>query len=109
MPRAKPGAYQRYWRNNLSRIVRLIRQVYEDGNSAAISVDDLRTVGQRRSENWRGHVTLSSKEIIDFARYYVLYLGEALLDSGALQEFGDTVFRLTVTKDLMLRVDKLTG
>jgi len=90
----------------LSRIVRLIRQVYEDRNSAAISVDGLRNVGQRRSENWRGHVTLSSKEIIDFRRYYVLYLGEALLDSGALKEFADAVFRLTVTTDLMLQVEK---
>ncbi len=109
MPRARQGDYQQYWRRNISRIARLIKQVYQSGESGSISLEDLRSVGQRQRQNWRGHVTLSSKGIADHRRYYVLYLGEALLESGTLAEYGDTVFRLDVAPDLILEVRKLSA
>jgi len=99
--------YDEYWEYRLGTIKKLLEEAFNKGSSHDLNVSDLQDHGDR--EDWYGAVEVSGeglkrKETGAHARS----LGKVLLKHDTLNAFGDSMFRLTISRSLKLNVKLVT-
>jgi hypothetical protein len=97
--------YDRYWCNRLSEIARLIAEAYEDGASSKLDVSDIQEWGDRKS--WYGAVEISRDGFERKSGAHAASLGEIVYSKRLIGSYGDARFRIVISKDLRLYVERL--
>lgn len=91
--------YDTYWRELLPTIKALLDEAKERGVSREIDVSGLAKIGSRKS--WCGTVDVSNF-FLKSVMAHTTSLGKVLISSGILRSYGNSAFRLTVSRSLKL-------
>ena len=97
--------YDAFWLKIIDVLVALLEEAYVRGRSRAVDVSDLHYYGNRRS--WYGSVVVSRNRVIRGDMAHARSLGKILVREGVLERFGDSVFVLKISNNLVLHVELL--
>ena len=103
--REMASKYDAYWESRLREITQLLEEAYISGVSSDFDVSDIRELGRRKS--WYGLVEVSRKGVAKGEMVHARSLGEAVHRNGLVEPYGDAVFQMSISKNLMLRVKRL--
>ena len=99
--------YDRYWEYRLDSIRKLIEEAFNKKSSRELDVSNLQDYGIRKS--WYGVAEVSSEGFKSReAAAHLRSLGKVLLRHGILDAFGESRFRLTISKSFKLNIKLIT-
>jgi len=97
--------YGVYWQNKLDVIARLLRKAHRNGMSNKLDVSDIQEYGER--DSWYGIVEVSRGGLRKGEMAHAKSLGRTILDNRILEPYGKSEFRITISTDLRLRIERL--
>lgn len=100
-----PSKYDAYWSSKLAEIAQLLTEANRDGVSSELDVSDIRQWGDRKS--WYGVVEVSQEGVVQKSGVHAGSLGEMVHNNGLIDSYGDMGFRMVVSRNLRLYVERL--
>jgi len=100
-----PSKYDTYWLTKLDEIKQLLKEAYENGRSGKINVSEIQNYGERGS--WYGVVEVFEGGFRKGEMAHARSLGRTILNNGLLGPYARSEFRLVISTDLKLRVERL--
>jgi len=97
--------YDAYWQNKLDEISQLLKEAYKHGKSSELDVSDLQNYGRR--SNWYGIVEISKNGLRKGEMAHVRSLGRVILSNNLHRLYGESEFRIRISKNLKLVVERL--
>lgn len=98
--------YDSFWQSKLRTLRVLFEEAYAKGRSSEVRIEELRSYGRRKS--WYGSLVLSRREL-DSKGAHARSLGNLLRKSDFLDPYGETRFRVRISRNLELRIERLMG
>jgi len=100
-----PSKYDTYWLTKLDEIKQLLKEAHENGRSGKINVSEIQNYGERGS--WYGVVEVFEGGFRKGEMAHARSLGRTILNNGLLGPYARSEFRLVISTDLKLRVERL--
>ena len=100
-----PSKYDIYWQSKIDRIAQLLKEAYKYGKSSELDVSDLQNYGRRNS--WYGIVEIYKNGLRKGEMSHIKSLGKIILSNNILRSYGRSEFRIRITKNLKLMVERL--
>lgn len=93
--------YDIFWMRNLKQIYALLEETYAVGESSSLDVSEIKRYGKRG--DWSGTVVVSQHGHKKAGMAHARSLGNVILNQGLLEGFGNTKFRLSISRHLRLK------
>lgn len=98
--------YDSFWQSKLRTLRVLFDEAYTRGRSSKVRLEELPSYGRRKS--WYGSLVLSRGEL-DSKGAHARSLGNVLRRSDFLDRYGEARFRVRISRNLELRIERLNG
>ena len=97
--------YDTYWQSKLDDIAQLLKEAYQYGSSSKLDISDIQNYGARKS--WYGIVEVFEESLRKGEMAHARSLGGIIFHNKLLGPYGRSGFRIVISSNLKLRVDRL--
>ncbi len=99
--------YDFYWRSRLKDLSTLLDKAFRDCRGYSLDVSGIKKLGDRG--NWQGVVDVCRNRAGKGEMVHAKSLGNVIIESKLLKDYGDSQFRLTISSDCTLTAVKSSG
>jgi len=96
--------YDGYWKENMEKIEHLLDEAYRKGESSKFEINEILEYGDRGRSSRYASITFSKEGRLKGNASHANALVKLLKDKGILEKYGDTKFRLKISRDLELKI-----
>jgi len=99
--------YDFYWRNRLKDLSTLLDKAFRGCREYSLDVSGIKSLGDRG--NWQGVVDVCRDKVGKGEMVHAKSLGNVIIESKLLKEYGDSQFTLSISPDCILTAVKSSG